>query len=159
MISCKNEKKREMSKKPKFEQKAIERQIDSLTREMDSVINELRVYKTRFKSIEYISTGKFRNIENGENEVYGENYRVEIYLSEIYKTIYISHIEYYGEGMQRISSRKQLDFEKFTGILSEQTNKLEFRKWNNYKQFELRLGNQIYVVKIVKPDTFVISKL
>ena len=66
--------------------------------------------------------GKSLPMASKKNDIYGENYRVEIYLSEIYKSVYVSHIEYYGEGMQRISKSTRIDFEKMSGITNEQTN-------------------------------------
>ena len=97
-------------------------------------------------------------MENTESDVYGENYRVEIYLYDIYKSVYISHVEYYGEGLKRISSRTKLDFEKMTGISGERTNSLEFNKWNDFNRFELKVGEQIYVVDINNPDEFILVK-
>lgn len=132
--------------------------IDKLTSELDSIKAKLRDSQTRFNSLEYLSTGEFRYTENKESEVYGENYRVEIYLSEIYKSVYITHIKHYGEGKQRISLRTKLNFEKMTGVTSEQTNDLKFNRWSNYNHFELKLGNQIYGIEIVKPDEFIISE-
>lgn len=136
----------------------IKVQTDNLTSKLDSIESEFENYKTRFKALEFLSSGEFKYTENEESDVYGENYRVEIYLSEIYKSVYISHIQYYGEGMQRISFRTKLDFEKMTGIRSEQTNGLEFKKWNNFKHFELKLGEQIYGIEIIKPNEFIISE-
>ncbi|MAB49659.1 MAG: hypothetical protein CMC05_13620 [Flavobacteriaceae bacterium] len=153
LLSCKNEKKKDTITK-----QDIKVQTDNLTSKLDSIKTELENYKTRFKTLEYLSSGEFKYTENEESDVYGENYRVEIYLSEIYKSVYISHIEYYGEGMQRISLRTKLDFEKMTGITSEQTNGLEFKKWNNFKHFEIKLGEQIYGIEIIKPNEFIISE-
>jgi len=158
LFSCQNEKKREINWQQNVELNKIKTQIDSLTLELDSIKVELRDYQTRFKSLEYLSSGEFKYTENEESEIYGENYRVEIYLNEIYKSIYISHIEYYGEGMQRVSLRTRLNLEKMTGITSEQTSDLEFNKWNTYKHFELKLGDQIYGIEIIKPDKFIISE-
>ena len=153
LLSCKNEKKKDTITK-----QDIKVQTDNLTSKLDSIKTELENYKTRFKTLEYLSSGEFKYTENEESDVYGENYRVEIYLSEIYKSVYISHIEYYGEGMQRISLRTKLDFEKMTGITSEQTNGLEFKKWNNFKHFEIKSGEQIYGIEIIKPNEFIISE-
>ena len=153
LLSCKNEKKKDTITK-----QDIKVQTDNLTSKLDSIKTELENYKTRFKTLEYLSSGEFKYTENEESDVYGENYRVEIYLSEIYKSVYISHIEYYGEGMQRISLRTKFDFEKMTGITSEQTNGLEFKKWNNFKHFEIKLGEQIYGIEIIKPNEFIISE-
>lgn len=153
LLSCKNEK-----KKNTITKQDIKVQTYNLTSKLDSIKSELENYKTRFKTLEHLSSGEFKYTENEESYVYGENYRVEIYLSEIYKSVFISHIEYYGEGMQRISLRTKLDFEKMTGITSEQTNGLEFKKWNNFKHFELKLGEQIYGIEIIKPNEFIISE-
>ena len=147
-----------MEKNVNWEQNNNNTQIDKLTSELDSIKTELRVSQTRFNTLEHLSTGEFRYIENNESEAYGENYRVEIYFSEIYKSVYITHIKYYGEGRQQISMRTKLNFEKMTGVSSEQTNDLKFNKWNNYNHFELKLGNQIYGIEIVKPDEFIISE-
>jgi hypothetical protein len=136
----------------------IKTQNDNLTSELDAIKSELEDYKIRLKSLEHLSSGEFRYTENEESEVYGENYRVEIYLSEIYKSVYINHIEYYGEGMQRISLRTRLDFEQITGITEEQTSNLEFKKWNDFKHFELKLGEQLYGIEIIKPNKFIISE-
>ncbi|WP_397447777.1 hypothetical protein [Polaribacter sp. R77954] len=132
--------------------------IDSLNLKIKSFENEINNLKRLFKTVETISSGEFQSLENKENEVYGEKYRVEIYLNEIYKTIYISHIEYFGEGGQKISSREKLDFEKLTGTNEEVTNNLEFLKWNNSKYFELKLNEQIYGVNIISPNKFTISE-
>ena len=153
LFACKNEVEKDIN----WEQNNNTR-IDKLTSELDSIKAELRDYQTRFKSLEHLASGEFKYTENEESEVYGENYKVEIYSNEIYKSIYITHIEYYGEGMQRVSLRTKLDFEKMTGITSEQTNDLDFNKWNNYKHFELKLGDQIYGIEIIKPDEFIISE-
>ncbi len=153
LLACKSEKKKDTVTK-----QDIEVHTENLTSKLDSIKSELENYKTRFKALEFLSTGEFKYTENEESDIYGENYRVEIYLSEIYKSVYVSHIEYYGEGMQRISLRTKLDFEKMTGITSEQTNGLEFKKWNNFKHFELKLGEQIYGIEINKPNEFTISE-
>jgi|TARA_B110000090_G_C13180869_1_gene369203 hypothetical protein len=153
LLACKGEKEKNTSTK-----QDIKVQTENLTSELDSIKSELQNYKTRFIGLEYLSSGEFRYTENEESDIYGENYRIEIYLSEIYKSVYVSHIEYYGEGMQRISLRTRLDFEKVTGITSEQSNGLEFKKWNNFKHFELKLGEQIYGIEIIKPNEFIISE-
>ena len=152
-FSCKNN----TEKGNNLNLKNIEK-IDSLNLKISSFENEVNDLKNLFKTVETISSGEFQYVENGENEVYGENYRVEVYLNEIYKTVYISHIEYFGEGMQKISSRKKLDFEKLTGINEEMTSKLEFLKWNNSKHFELKLAEQVYGVKIIDHNKFIISE-
>ena len=153
LFSCSSEGKKDVNLN-----QDIKIQTDNLTAELDSVKSELEDYKIRLKSLEHLSSGEFSYTENEESEVYGENYRVEIYLNEIYKSVYINHIEYYGEGMQRISLRTRLDFEKITGINEEQTNNLEFKKWNNFKHFELKLGEQVFGIEIMKPDEFIISE-
>ena len=153
LFSCNSEGKKDVNLN-----QDIKIQTDNLTAELDSVKSELEDYKIRLKSLEHLSSGEFSYTENEESEVYGENYRVEIYLNEIYKSVYINHIEYYGEGMQRISLRTRLDFEKMTGITSEQTSNLEFKKWNNFKHFELKLGEQVYGIEIIKPSEFKISE-
>lgn len=146
LLACNNEK-----------NKGAEAQTDSLSVELASVKSELDNYKNRFKALEYLSSGEFRYTENKESDVYGEKYRVEIYRSEIYKSVYISHIEYYGEGVQRISSRSKLEFEKMTGISSERTSGLVFNQWIDFKHFELKLGEHIYSIEINEPTAFIIS--
>ena len=153
LFECKKE-----SKKNIITNHDSKSQNNYLNSKLDSINAELKKYKTLFKTIEFLSSGEFRYIENEKNDIYGENYRVEIYLSEIYKSVYVSHIEYYGEGMQRISKSTRIDFEKMSGITNEQTNNLEFNKWNNFNHFELRLGEQIYGVEIKKPNEFIISE-
>ena len=153
LFSCKGKDKKDVNLNQN-----IKIQIDDLNSEFDSIKSELEDYKARLKSLDHLSSGEFRYIENEKSEIYGENYRVEIYLREIYKSVYINHIEYYGEGMQRISLRTRLDFEKITGITEEQTSNLEFKKWNNFKHFELKLGEQVYGIEIMKPDEFIISE-
>jgi len=153
LLSCKSE-----IKNDAITEQEIKVKTEKLSFEIDSIKSELENYKTKFITLEYLSSGEFRYTENEENDIYGENYRVEIYLSEIYKTVFISHVEHYGEGIQRINLRTKIDFEKMTGINAEQMSGLVFKKWNSFNEFELKLGEQIYGIEIVKPDEFVISE-
>lgn len=151
-ISCEQEKKLETNIE------RTEKQLNRLNSELDTIRTQLFDYQNRFDKLEYLSTGEFKNIESKDSDVYGENYRVEIYLNEIYKSIYITRIEYFGEGGKRITSRKRIDFEKMTGTTEEQTSDLEFLKWINDDEFEIKSDTQIYHIEIQDSDSFIISE-
>ena len=108
----------------------------------------------RFKSLIQLVTGGIRYTDNKNSDIYGENYRVEIYQSEIYRSLYITRIEYYGEGQQRISSRTRLDFENMTRKTEEQTSTMEFVKWIDFDEFQIKLNENKYHVEIVDSISF-----
>jgi hypothetical protein len=126
---------------------AIERGTQKI---IDSLQTELQKHEIKFRSLEEASTGEFVEIESAkENEVYGFSYRAEIYLSEIYKSLYLTKIEYQGEGSQRIESTYHIDLDKELGISGEQTTDLQFVNWNSPSEFDIEVNGKAYSVKVV----------
>lgn len=125
---------------------------------IDSLNYALKRKEIHFNSIVQLSTGEFQRIETeDEDGTYGFNYRIEVYLSEIYKSIYLTRIEYFGEGMQRISSSHQINIEDELGISSEQTSSLNFLRWNSLTQFQISIADSIYNLQIIEPFRVIIK--
>ena len=154
ILSCGQQKKENPSSIDTTELTKTKKQLHQLSIERDSVKEELRDLTIRFKSLIQLVTGGIRYTDNKNSDIYGENYRVEIYQSEIYRSLYITRIEYYGEGQQRISARTRLDFENMTRKTEEQTSTMEFVKWIDFDEFQIKLNENKYHVEIVDSISF-----
>ena len=105
---------------------------------IDSLKHELSRQQTRFAGLTLALESDFISIEAAdEDDAYGFNYRAEIYLSEIYNSLYISRIEYYSEGVRRVGATKEVNIEGLFNINSEQTSGLEFLKRISPTEFEV----------------------
>lgn len=131
------------SPKSTTETKRLEAKIDSL----EYVVLRKDVH---FRALEHLSSGDFQRVTaETEDDIYGYNYRVEIYLSEIYKSLYITKIGYWGEGIQRIEYTFEADIENLLGINSEQTNSLEFVHWISPDVFEIKTTEGVFILEIL----------
>lgn len=126
----------------------------------DSLFFDLGAYESRFRGLVFSSSGNFEYLDSeSEEDPYGHNYRVEIYLSEIYKSLLISHIVYFGEGNQKIGSQIKVDPEKELGIGHEETNSFEFVQWISPKDFEIQFKDNMYRIVIMDGSTVTINQI
>lgn len=139
---------------------------DSLTAhyltQNDSLNEALQDIKIHFKSLEQLSSGEFQYTDtssSGYDNGYGYNYRIEIYLSEIYKSMYLTKVEYYGEGMQRLASRYRINLEDELNISYEATNNLQFIKWNAPTEFEFSVADRKFDASIVDSTNVQIKEI
>ena len=135
----------------------LTKNLDSLKTELnqckaknDSLVNALQDMDNNFESLEQLSSGEFRYVDsNSTVDYYGYNYRVEIYLSEIYKSMYLTKVEYYDEGSQRLSPSFKVDIMNTLHINDEQTNSLRFIGWKTPDKFEISVDSIKYNVSII----------
>ncbi len=128
--------------------------IDSIKNVNESLVIELENQKNQFKSLEFASSGDMIETETISDTVaYGFNYRVEIYLSEIYKSLYVTKIEYFGEGMQRIRNTNSVNLVEKLNINHEFTNGLEFVSWHTPTIFEIKIHDKKYILTINSDET------
>ena len=125
---------------------------------IDSLEYELLRNQLKFNSLIHLSSGElFQNkVTEEENDFYYSNYRVEIYLSEIYKSLYITKIDHFGEGGLRISSSHEVDLEKIDNVNSETTSSLKFIRRIDFDAFEVCLIDKSFIFKIISPNEVII---
>jgi len=118
----------------------------------DSLSLLLKEFNKQYKSLYQLSTGELQRVEaNDKNASWGYEYRVEVYISEIYKSIYLTKIDYYGEGLRYVSSSYKIDIEKELGLFGESTNSLEFKEWVTPTKFRLITDENVYTMSIFGP--------
>ncbi|MDQ3291014.1 MAG: hypothetical protein M3Q05_06955 [Bacteroidota bacterium] len=141
----------ELTKTNSFNQlNLLKSKVKYLNKVTDSLKTELQRQEIKFRSLEEASTGEFiENKTDKENKFYGFNYRIEIYISEIYKFLYLTKVDFFGEGSSRISSTYKIDLEKELNISSEETNDLHFVKWTSPSEFEIQVNNKTYTIKVI----------
>lgn len=126
------------------------KEIERLESKIDSLEYIILRKDVKFRALEYLSAGEFQRVEaETEDDIYGYNYRVEIYLSEIYKSLYVTKIGYWGEGIQRVEYTFEADIENVLGINAEQTNSLEFVHWIRSDVFEIKTSKGVYILEIL----------
>ncbi|PSR55394.1 hypothetical protein AHMF7605_18730 [Adhaeribacter arboris] len=127
--------------------------LNNLLKTNDSLKTELQRWKREFNSLIEASSGEFTDTEaKDDNEAYGFTYRIEIYLSEIYKSLYLTKVESYGEGSQRIGSTFKINLEKELNISPEETNDLKFIKWNSPAEFKISVNKKTSIIQIINPQ-------
>ena len=137
---------------------SLKNELDYLLTDIEKINNELKIISRRFTTIKYLTSSDFQYIKNQKDDIYGENYRVEINQAEIYRSVYISRIEYFNEGLQRITSREKLNIDNLSEIIPEDTSSLEFIKWIDFNKFIINIRDRNFVVKILNPKTFTITE-
>jgi|GEM_PF-2599952 len=142
-------------------QQSSSSEIKRLESRIDSLEFENMRQNVRFRSLVQLSSGEFRRLDvdwqaMDDDDDYGYNYRVEIYLSEIYKSLYVSKIAYWGEGIQRIASTIEVDIETLLGLSSEGTNSLEFLDWTNHNEFRVKSMNGISRLQIIDSNQVIL---
>lgn len=117
---------------------------------IDSLQAEISYKDAIYNNLIHLSSGKFNYYTGDLDEVspYGFNYRVEIVQSEIYRSVIVNKIEYFGEGSAVISEKSNLDVENLLSINSEMTSQLEFVRWIDFNIFILKDFNKSYKLKI-----------
>lgn len=96
--------------------------------------------------------------DDDESKPWGYQYRIEIYGSEIYKSVYLTKIEYIGEGARQVGSKIEIDIDKEIGISGEYTNGLKFVKWLKSNEFQLTDGKDIYTFEILDSNKVAVKK-
>lgn len=125
----------------------------------DSLSLLLKEINKRYGSLYQLSTGELQRLETtNKGDSWGYEYRVEVYVSEIYKSIYLTKIDYYGEGHRRVASTYEVDLEKELGLLGESTNSLEFKEWISPTTFQLATTDRVYEMSILGPQEVVALK-
>ena len=122
----------------------------------DSVIDSLEFALMRkdveFSALTQAQVGEFQSLkEEDENGTWAYEYRVEVYGSEIYKSVYLTKIEYFSESARRIGSTYKIDLENELGLSGESTNSLEFVKWASDIEFQLATRDSTYNLTILGP--------
>jgi len=139
--------------------------IDSLAniKTPESIIDSLE-YSLMRKNVEFsaltqLQVGEFQRLEEeDENGTWAFEYRIEVYGSEIYKSVYLTKIEYFSESVRRVGSTHEIDIEEL-GLFGESTNSLEFVKWISATEFLLATRDSTYNLEILGPtDVKVITK-
>lgn len=132
--------------------------IDSLTNieTSNSTIDSLKYLLKRkdvtFSALTQAQVGEFQRLEEeDENGTWAFEYRIEIYGSEIYKSVYLTKIEYYSESVRRIGSTYEIDIEGELGLFGESTNSLELVKWTSPEEFQLATRDSTYNLEIIGP--------
>lgn len=127
------------------------------------IIDSLKYVILR-KNVEYsalmeLHLGEFIRLEDDdENKPWGYEYRIEIYGSEIYKSVYLTKIEYIGESVRQVGSKYEIDLDQEIGISGERTNGLKFVKWLKSNEFQLTEGDEIYTLKILNSNKVKVKK-
>ena len=137
-----------------IEVSAQSNEIDRLQSKIDSLEYVILRQNVKFNALVQLSSSEYRNLDVdwktiGDDDIYGFNYRIGIYLSEIYKSLYITKIGYFSEGIQRIEYTFEVDIESLLGINSEETNSLEFVQWVNQNEFEIKTTKGSVVLEIL----------
>ena len=117
---------------------------------IDSLQTEINYKDAIYNNLVQLSSGEFNyySVNLNEHSPYGFNYRVEIIQSEIYRSVIVNKIEYFGEGSAVIKEVLNLNIENLLKINSEMTSQLEFVKWIDFNIFILRDFKKSYVLKI-----------
>ena len=69
-------------------------------------------------------------------------------LSEIYKSLCISRIEYFSEGVRRNGKTMEIDTERILEISSESTSGLNFIGWSPPTEFDIAVHSNHFTMKI-----------
>ena len=126
--------------------------IEPPSKIIDSLQQVIQRKNVEYSALMELDLGDFTRIEEAdEGKPWAYQYRVEIYGSEIYKSVYLVMIEYVGEGVRQIGTMYEIDLDKEIGISGELTNGLEFIKWLAGDEFQLSDGRDIYTFKILSP--------
>jgi len=117
---------------------------------IDSLQTEINYKDAVYNNLIQLSSGEFNYYSANLNEhsPYGFNYRVEIIQSEIYRSVIVNKIEYFGEGFVVIKEVSKLDIENLLNINSEMTSQLEFVKWIDFNIFIIKDFKKSYKLKI-----------
>ena len=137
-----------------IEVSAQSNEIDRLQSKIDSLEYVILRQNVMFKGLVQLSSSDYRNLDVdwktlGDYDIYGFNYRIEIYLSEIYRSLYITKIGYWGEGVQRIEYTFEVDIESLLGINSEETSSLKFLRWISQNEFEIKTTKGTVILEIL----------
>lgn len=137
-------------------------QVNNSENKKNIIIDSLQAhinYKNVFyNNLIHLSSGEFKYYTENNNEFspYGFNYRVEIIQSEIYRSILINKIEYFGEGSAIVSEKSNLDIENLLKINSEMTSQIEFVKWTEFNVFILKDFKKYYKLKIYSSEKIIL---
>ena len=116
------------------------------------------------KDVEYsalmeLHLGEFIALnDDDESKPWGYQYRIEIYGSEIYKSVYLTKIEYIGEGVRQVGSKSEINLDQEIGISGEETNSLKFVQWLKDSEFQLTDGKKVYTLKIFNSNKVKVKK-
>ena len=124
----------------------------------ENINNELSRFIASFAELKYLTSSKFRYLQNQVDDIYGENYRVEIYQSEIYRSVYVTRIEYYSEGIARITSSERININNLKNISDEDTNSLRFVEWTDFNQFKINIRERDFMIEILDPKKFLLTE-
>ncbi len=118
---------------------------------IDSLVKLLGRQRLRESSLEFLSTGDIIEV-NGPDGIYGHSFRVEIYQSEIYKSLFISQINHFGESQSKLLGTKKFEIVKELKINNEATSNLQFSKWLTPTEFEVTVGDKKFGFSIINLD-------
>tara|TARA_Y100000114_G_scaffold154224_1_gene175809 strand:- start:3937 stop:4497 length:561 start_codon:yes stop_codon:yes gene_type:complete len=123
-------------------------QIDLINDIIDSLEYALKRKDVRFSALTQSQVGEFQRLEEEDkNETWAFEYRIDVFGSEVYKSVYLTKIEYFSESIRRIGSTYELELDLF----GERTNSLEFVKWLSPTEFQLATRDSTYTLEILGP--------
>ncbi len=124
---------------------------------IDSLRTELRALETRLASIEFLTTGEMIETDDS-TEVYGYSFRIEIRQSEIYRSLFLTKVEYYGESHTRVVKTVKVDIEKILDLNEEETSALQFKAWLTPSEFEVSVGTRTFALQIPDIQNLIVTR-
>lgn len=144
-----------MAKAEKEKAEELLELLDGARLENDKCLYEKEELSSKINNIHFLSTGKIIDVETEDPEVYGKAYRVEIYINNNHKTIYVKEIEYFGEGSMRLVNERKIPLERILKINPVEASELEFKEWIGSNKFLITLKDNVYSIDI--QENFIIG--